>query len=107
MLKLNQDFLNHNYLTDVICFNYQLDHNVDDDVAVEIFISPDIALSRSNEDKKLFYSSELVLYIVHGILHASGELDTTEKQKLSMRKKEAKIIKILKTEFDFNEVFPA
>lgn len=108
MVKINKHYLDHNYLTDVICFNYGPDSSVlEEDIAIEIFISPDIALIRAEEIKETTYAEEMVLYLVHGILHAAGELDTTEKQKLSMQLKETEILKILKKEFYFEEIFPA
>ena len=106
MQKINNSFLDHNYLTDVICFNYELDSEVEDEVAVELFISPDIAAIRSKENKKFSYSSELVLYLIHGILHAAGMKDKTDRQRGKMRKREAEIMEKIKTEFTFTEVFP-
>lgn len=97
MRRINRDFLNHDYLTDVICFNYRDDPDYDEsDIAVEIFISPDIAKERSKEDSSLKYESELLLYMVHAILHASGLKDKTDKEKQTMRQTENYILKQLK-----------
>lgn len=104
MIKINSDFLNHHYLTDVICFNYG--SVLDGEIAVEIFISPDIAKIRAREILNTTYANEMVLYIVHGILHAAGELDKTESQQKKMYKKQTDIIKTLAHEFYFSEVFP-
>jgi len=108
MRKINRNFLNHDYLTDVICFNYAADDpNLDDDdIAVEIFISPDIAMQRSDEDSNLNYAEEMVLYSVHGVLHATGMLDGTPHQKAQMRTKENNILAKLKEVFVFSEIFP-
>jgi len=105
MRKLNRDFLNHDYLTDVICFHYD-NSDLEEDVAVEIFVSPDIAKIREKEINGTTYSYEIILYIVHGILHASGELDATNEQKRAIRKKETDIINRLANEFNFHEIFP-
>jgi probable rRNA maturation factor len=99
MRRINREFLNHDYLTDVICFNYC--HEPDftsGDVAVEIFISPDIALERVSENSGLEYGSELLLYLVHAILHATGLGDKSTSEKAVMRKKEKEILSKLKKE---------
>ena len=108
MRKINRTFLNHDYLTDVICFNYitaEDDELAEGDVAVEIFISPDIALRRASENHDLSYPSEMVLYLVHAILHAAGYHDKTPAQKKKIRAAENRIIEKLKKEFNFSEIF--
>lgn len=109
MIEINNSFLNHNYLTDVICFPYFHDDDLiePDESAVDIFISPDIAEERANDNAKLSYASEIVLYMVHGILHASGMLDSTDQQKKDMRASESKIISQLLQIYDFDEIFPS
>ncbi len=97
MRRINREFLNHDYLTDVICFNYAGDPDFSDgDVAVEIFISPDIAAERAAEERNLDYRSELLLYLVHAILHASGLEDKTPGEKAEMREMEFKVLNKLK-----------
>lgn len=97
MRRINRDFLGHDYLTDVICFNYsESKYFTIGDVAVEIFISPDIAEERVSENMKLDYASELLLYLVHAILHAAGVKDKTPPEKKLMRKKEKEILSLLK-----------
>lgn len=109
MRRLNKTHLGHDYLTDAICFNYSdgEEEITEGDVAIEIFISPDIAMNRSEEDQRMDYSSEMVLYLVHAILHASGMSDQTTSGKKQMRRKETAIISIIKEEFDFEEIFPS
>ncbi len=97
MIRINREFLAHDYLTDVICFNYR-DNSAfpHDDLAVEIFISPDIAEQRASEDYRLNYASELLLYLVHAILHASGLRDSSAEERAVMRKQEKYILQKLK-----------
>jgi rRNA maturation RNase YbeY len=100
MCRINRDFLNHNYLTDVICFNNKNESDFsDDDIAVEIFISPDIAEERASENPELKYESELILYLVHGILHAAGFKDKTDEEKKIMRQNENRILNKLNLPF--------
>ena len=96
MKRINKSFLNHDYLTDVICFNYRNDIDYDEeDVAVEIFISPDIAIERAQNDSNIEYYSEMILYIVHAILHATGLNDKSDAEKKIMRQEENRILKEL------------
>lgn len=108
MRSLNKKYLQHDYLTDVICFNYKdsSDYLEPGDVSVEIFISPDMAYQRSRENSELNYSSEMVLYLVHAILHATGLGDKTPSQKKLMRHKETEIMNEINKEFDFSLIFP-
>ena len=97
MKRINKSFLNHDYLTDVICFNYRNDVDYDEeDLAIEIFISPDIAVERAKSESNIEYSSEMILYIVHAILHATGLNDKSDEEKKIMRKEESRILNELK-----------
>ena len=96
MRRVNREFLGHDYLTDVICFDYR-DHlgpNTADDPepAIEILVSPDMAQVNAEKHKNRTYESELLLYLVHGILHAAGFDDSTPELKRKMRRAERKII---------------
>ena len=105
MRRINREFLNHDYLTDVICFNYRSDIDYDEeDIAVEIFISPDIAIERGQNDSKIKYSSEVILYIVHAILHATGLKDKTDAEKKIMRQEESRILQELSEWSDLFQV---
>jgi probable rRNA maturation factor len=97
MRRINRNFLGHDYLTDVICFDYRDDtHLSDGDVAVEIFLSPDMAEIQAMErPDERSTSSELLLYLIHGILHATGELDSTPSEKRRIRRKEQLILNAL------------
>jgi len=111
MKELNRKFLNHNYLTDVICFNYLGDsfenEEFEDDTVVEIFVSPDIAFTRVfNNFVATDYHTELALYIVHGILHAAGFNDKTSEQQAIMCEKQERVIAKLAKEINFKELFP-
>ena len=109
MCRLNKKYLGHDYLTDVICFNYsETQESLEEgDVAVEIFISPDIARQRARENSNLDYASEMVLYLVHAILHAAGMSDKHPSEKQAMRRRENAILKQVSKKFDFAAIFPA
>jgi rRNA maturation RNase YbeY len=84
LLKINQQFLNHDYYTDVITFNQSSSENV---ISGEIYISVDRILANAAL-LKLDFSQELHRVLIHGILHLIGFNDTTERERKEMRKRE-------------------
>ena len=80
ILELNQQYLNHNYFTDIITFDYCYDNIVEGD----IFISIDTVLDNSHRFKTNF-NDELLRVIIHGVLHLVGFSDKTAKQQKQMR----------------------
>ena len=67
ILEVNKQYLNHNYYTDVITFDYTEGNTINGD----IFISLDTVKSNS-EAQKTTYAQELHRVIVHGVLHLCG-----------------------------------
>ncbi len=93
LLELNQKYLNHDTLTDIITFNYNDEYN---NLAGDIFISHD----RIKENATTYNVSpeeELYRVMVHGILHLIGYNDQTEEQRIVMRDKENYYLSLLKT----------
>ncbi len=80
---INQEYLNHNYLTDVITFDYTEGNLISGDV----FISVDEV--KKNAD---YYGAdiddELRRVMIHGVTHLLGYQDGNEEEKRIMRKKE-------------------
>lgn len=67
ILRVNRQFINHDYYTDIITFDYS--HR--DRVGGDIFISLDTV--RTNADKfGQPYGRELLRVIAHGLLHLCG-----------------------------------
>jgi len=97
MRRVNRGFLEHDQLTDVICFDYRDGSSISDgDVAVEILISPDMAeIQAAERPSDRTPGSELLVYLVHGVLHAAGELDSTPDQRRRMRRRERKVLRSL------------
>ncbi len=104
--RINKEFVGHEGTTDVISFDYRTqDDPCPDDVNAELFICTDTASLVAKRLKKKFHD-EIALYIVHGILHISGEDDLTPPDRKRMRGLENKVLSELCKSFDFSVIFP-
>lgn len=84
LLEINRQFLNHDYLTDIISFPLSEEGQP---VEGEIYISID----RVKENAQLFevpFREELLRVIFHGALHLCGYEDKSTKEIKLMRSKE-------------------
>ena len=83
ILDINLRYLQHDYFTDIITFDYC----EGDKLSGDLFISVD-----SVRENALFYGTEfeeeLHRVIVHGLLHLTGYDDHSEAEKKVMRSKE-------------------
>ncbi len=80
IIKINNEYLKHNYFTDIITFDYSNQDIVEGD----IFISIETVSSNSIKFNTTF-EEETLRVIIHGILHLLGFKDKTSEQKLNMR----------------------
>ena len=83
ILDINQRFLQHDYFTDIITFDYTEGSKISGD----LFISVDSVKENSIEYGTDF-EDELHRVIVHGILHLIGYDDHTDEDVRIMRSKE-------------------
>jgi len=83
LLKMNIDFLQHDYYTDIITFDY-CEENI---VSGDLFISIDRVLDNSVE-LNAKYETELRRVCVHGVLHLCGYKDKSDEDEKQMRAKE-------------------
>ena len=83
LLELNQQFLKHDYYTDIITF----DLSETDSILAEVYISLDRV---RNNAKKLDipFKTELHRVIFHGVFHLCGYGDKTKREIEKMREKE-------------------
>lgn len=81
--SLNQTYLNHNTLTDIITF----DQSEANDIAGDIYISIDRVKANAKQ-LTIPFTDELHRVMIHGILHLTGLNDKTTKEKQFMREKE-------------------
>lgn len=93
LLKLNEEYLNHDTLTDIISFDYSVGNELHGD----IFIS--IERVRENAaDFDVAFENELKRVMAHGVLHYCGYKDKTEADVQIMRSKEEEKIKMFHVE---------
>nr|WP_321415382.1 rRNA maturation RNase YbeY [uncultured Allomuricauda sp.] len=93
LLGLNQEYLNHDTLTDIITFDYTDGATISGD----IFISTD----RVEENAKEFREGvldELRRVMSHGVLHLMGYGDKSAEEAKLMREKEDEKIKMFHVE---------
>ena len=67
ILQTNQQFLQHDYYTDIITFDYSNAHRI----AGDMVISLDTVRTNA-EGMGTTYQSELLRVIIHGVLHLCG-----------------------------------
>jgi probable rRNA maturation factor len=84
--QYNRDFLQHDYPTDVISFptESRLDEG---HLEGEVLVCTEIAKDRAAEFGWTA-EEELLLYVVHGMLHLTGFDDVTDEQQAIMQEKE-------------------
>ena len=95
MRRLNKEYLGHDDVTDVITFNYGdtiLNSRELSIMSPEIVICPAVA-ARNAKRYGNTLERELILYVVHGILHLCGYDDRSPEDVKRMRKKETEILK--------------
>lgn len=90
LLEVNKQYLNHDYFTDIITFDY-VENNV---ISGDIFISCDRVRENAAEFKTGF-DNELCRIIIHGVLHLIGYKDKSKKDKLLMTEKEDFYLNVL------------
>ena len=83
LLEVNKEYLNHDYFTDIITFDYVEGKLVSGD----IFISTDRVKANASEFKTTFVN-EIHRILIHGILHLLGYKDKIKKDKVLMTEKE-------------------
>jgi probable rRNA maturation factor len=84
LVKINNQYLKHNTLTDVITFPFS---EKGEPVSAEIYIS----VERIKENAKTYgiqYQNELLRVMIHGALHLCGYNDKKKSLQLQMRGKE-------------------
>lgn len=90
ILQVNRDYLQHDYYTDIITFDY----TEGDTVSGDIVISLDTVRSNAEKYGKS-YDEELHRVIIHGILHLCGLHDKAPGEREQMEDAENKALLLL------------
>lgn len=88
LLEINQQYLNHDYYTDIITFPLEVSNQR---IISDIFISID-RIRENAEKYNVTFTTEYLRVIIHGLLHMSGYNDKTEEDTKIMRSKETELI---------------
>lgn len=90
LLEINKQYLQHDYFTDIITFNYC----EEDTISGDLFISVDTVLDNS----KTFgvdFETELNRVIIHGVLHLIGFDDKCDEDQEEMTRQENLSLELL------------
>ena len=102
MARMNAEFLKHSGSTDVITFDYH-ETAQRDRVAGEIFISVDDALAQARQFRTS-WQSEIVRYVIHGVLHLRGFNDLKPAQRRIMKREESRLLRRIRRKFALKEL---
>lgn len=92
IIEVNRQFLQHDYYTDIITFDY----SQGDIVSGDLFISLETVASNA-EMLGVNYNEELNRVLAHGVLHLCGFKDKTTEDAARMRKEEQNALTLLST----------
>lgn len=94
ILEVNQNFLQHDYYTDIITFDYCEGEIVSGDIFISVERVQENAVSH-----KVDYNTELLRILAHGVLHLLGFQDKKEKNKIEMMRNEDLCMSLFFTKF--------
>jgi probable rRNA maturation factor len=89
LLSINQQFLKHDYYTDIITFGL---HDKGTPVVAEVYISTD-RVKDNAANHSVTYTNEMLRVLFHGALHLCGYKDKSKADILTMRAKEDAYLK--------------
>lgn len=89
--EINKEFLNHNYNTDVIAFDYKKGNVINGEIYLGIN-----KIRKNAVQYKNTILNEVLRVMVHGVLHIIGYDDKTEIEEKKMKKMEDIYLEIFK-----------
>ena len=90
ILEVNNQYLQHDYYTDIITFDY----TEGDKIGGDIFVSVDTVKSNADQYGEPF-DRQLDRVIIHGILHLCGVDDQSPEQRANMIDNENKALALI------------
>jgi probable rRNA maturation factor len=104
MAQVNETFLQHIGSTDVITFDHAENPSKNSPALHgEIFISVPDAVAQAREFKTT-WQSELVRYVIHGLLHLRGFDDLQPKLRREMKREENRLVKLVEAKFPLRQL---
>ena len=97
MTRLNEAYLWHRGSTDVLAFDYR-DPALPGPLFGEIFVCVNEACSQARRFRTTWHS-EVVRYIVHGLLHFCGYDDRNSRHRQKMKRVENRLLRRLSVQF--------
>lgn len=83
LLQINKDYLQHDYFTDIITFDYVKAKTISGDIFISLQRIKDNASTLNTAEDEEFRR-----VLAHGLLHLCGYKDKTEAENAEMRSKE-------------------
>ena len=96
MRDLNRRFARVDGTTDVLAFDLSEGPSAGDSVAGEVIVNADVARTEARRHRRSAVD-ELILYVIHGMLHLGGYRDHTPLQRARMRAAERAVTRALKS----------
>jgi len=90
LLRMNRDFLKHDYYTDIITFELS---EKGQPIEAEVYISID-RVKDNAANMETTYKSEILRVIFHGALHLCGYKDKRKSEIITMRAKEDQYLRL-------------
>ena len=90
ILEVNKEYLNHDYYTDIITFDYSEGNIISGDIIISLQ-----TVESNSQMYKTEFLEELHRVIIHGILHLSGLDDSSEEEEKAMRDAENSALEML------------
>ncbi|MFM2049407.1 MAG: hypothetical protein RI955_1955, partial [Bacteroidota bacterium] len=89
--QINQQFLQHDFFTDIITFDYSTKQKIESEIYISIDRVKDNAVQLSTT-----FNEELHRVMAHGVLHLCGLKDKTKPQQTEMRNAENNALLLLR-----------
>jgi probable rRNA maturation factor len=102
MILINETFLKHKGSTDVITFDYA-DKATETILAGELFVCVDEAIVHAKRFKTK-WQSEIIRYVIHGVLHLLGHDDHRVAARRKMRHEENLLLRKLSKKFSLAQI---
>lgn len=118
MARVNQQFLDHAGSTDVITFDYggeaeslgkgvgRGSARMPEQVHGEILICIDAAVNQARQFRTT-WQSELVRYLIHGVLHLVGYDDLSTADRRVMKREENRLLRMISRQFSLKNLASA